>query len=77
MVYYGAGDYTINQPDPLNGAPELLFFDWDGNFLKSVMMDMYVGDIVYDEKAQILYGIDHSNECIIGFDLSKVVADIR
>ena len=77
MVYYGAGDYTINQPDPLNGAPELLFFDWDGNFLKSVMMDMYVGDIVYDEKAQMLYGIDHSNECIIGFDLSKVVADIR
>lgn len=76
MVYYGAGDYTINQPDPVNGAPELLFFDWDGNFLKSVMMDMYVGDIVYDEKAQTLYGIDYSNECIIGFDLSSIVSDI-
>ena len=77
MVMYCAGDYSINQPDPMNAAPELLFFDWDGNFLKSVMMDVGVADIVYDEKAQTLYGIDHSNECIIGFDLSKVVADIR
>lgn len=77
MVYYGAGDYTVNQPDPMNAAPELLFFDWDGNFLKSVMMDVGVGDIVYDEKSQTLYGLDYSNECIIGFDLSAVVADIK
>ena len=77
MVYYGAGDYTVNQPDPMNAAPELLFFDWDGNFLKSVMMDVGVGDIVYDEKSQTLYGLDHSNECILGFDLSEVVADIK
>jgi len=77
MVYYGAGDYTINQPDPVNGAPELLFFDWDGNFLKSVMMDVGVGDIVYDEKSQTLYGLDYSNECVLGFDLSAVVADIK
>ena len=77
MVYYGAGDYTVNQPDPMNAAPELLFFDWDGNFLKSVMMDVGVGDIVYDEKTQTLYGLDYSNECIIGFDLSAVVADIK
>ncbi len=77
MVYYGAGDYTVNQPDPMNAAPELLFFDWDGNFLKSVMMDVGVGDIVYDEKSQTLYGLDYSNECIIGFDLSSVVADIK
>lgn len=76
MVMYGAGDYSMNQPDPINAAPELLFFDWNGNFLKSVMMDVGVGDIVYDEKAQTLYGIDYSNDCILGFDLSKVVADI-
>ena len=76
MVYYGAGDYTVNQPDPMNAAPELLFFDWDGNFLKSVMMDVGVGDIVYDEKSQTLYGLDYSNECIIGFDLSSIVSDI-
>lgn len=77
MVYYGAGDYTINQPDPMNAAPELLFFDWDGNFLKSVMMDVCVSDIVYDEKSHTLYGLDHSNECVLGFDLSEVVADIK
>ena len=77
MVYYGAGDYTVNQPDPMNAAPELLFFDWDGNFLKSVMMDVCVSDIVYDEKSHTLYGLDHSNECILGFDLSEVVADIK
>ena len=76
MVMYCAGDYTINQPDPMNAAPELLFFDWEGNFLKSVMMDKGAGDLVYDEKTQTLYGIDYSNESILSFDLSSVVSDI-
>ena len=77
IAMYAAGDYTINQPDPLNAAPELLFFDWDGNFLKSVMMEVGVGDIVYDEKTQTLYGIDYSNESILSFDISSVVSDIE
>ena len=75
MVMYGAGDYSMNQPDPVNAAPELLFFDWDGNFLKSVMMDVCVSDLSYDERTQTLYGMDYMNECILSFDLSEVVAD--
>ena len=75
MVMYCAGDYTINQPDPMNAAPELLFFDWDGNFLKSVMMDKGAGDLVYDETTQTLYGIEYPNESILSFDLSSVVSD--
>ena len=75
MVMYCAGDYTINQPDPMNAAPELLFFDWDGNFLKSVMMDKGAGNLVYDETTQTLYGIKYPNESILSFDLSSVVSD--
>lgn len=74
IVKYYSGDYSVNQPDFRNAAPELLFFDWDGNFLKSVMLDVNIGNISYDEITQTLYGVDVANDCILSFDLSPVVA---
>ena len=76
MITYYAGDYSLNAPNPDTAAPELLFFDWDGNFIKSVKLDTHVADISYDEGKQILYGIDRENDRIISFDLSDVVTDI-
>lgn len=58
-----------------NALPELLFFDWDGNFLKSIKLDTHVSNITYDERKQILYGLDGPNDRIISFDLSQIVAD--
>jgi hypothetical protein len=72
MVTYYNCDYCHNQTDVSDieqAAPELLFFDWDGNFLKSFKLDTHVDDITYDEKNQILYGMDAANDRILRFDL--------
>lgn len=76
MTTYYAGDNSVDAPSPATAAPELLFFDWNGNFLKSVKLDSKVDDICYDERKQILYGIDSENDRIISFDLSSVVSGI-
>lgn len=76
MIEYYAGDYSASASDSSNPAPELLFFDWEGNFLKSVKLDTPVGCITYDERKQVLYGIGGENDRIISFDLSSVVSDI-
>ncbi len=75
MVTYYNGDYCHNQTDVSDieqAAPELLFFDWDGNFLKSFKLDTHVDDITYDEKNQILYGMDAANDRILRFDLKNL-----
>ena len=75
MVTYYNCDYCHNQTDVSDieqAAPELLFFDWDGNFLKSVRLDSHVDDITYDEKNQVLYGMDAANDRILRFDLKNL-----
>jgi hypothetical protein len=75
MVTYYNGDYCHNQTDVSDieqAAPELLFFDWDGNFLKSFKLDTHVDGITYDEKNQILYGMDAANDRILRFDLKNL-----
>ena len=70
MVTYYNGDYCHNQTDVSDiedAAPELLIFDWDGNFLKSFKLDTHVDGITYDEKNQILYGMD-----ILSFNLKNL-----
>lgn len=66
MVTYFAG----------NAAPELLFFDWDGKFLKSVKVDTEITDITYDERKQVLYGLDEENDRILCFDLSLIIKQL-
>lgn len=75
MVTYYAGYYDSDGADTSNGACELMFFDWDGKFLKSVKLDHFVTNITYDERKHILYGINNGDR-IISFNLSPVVADI-
>ena len=75
MVTYYNCDYCHNQTDVSDigqAVPELLFFDWDGNFLKSFKLDTHVDDITYDEKNQILYGMDAANDRILRFDLKNL-----
>ena len=64
MLTYYAGD-----------APtELMFFDWDGNFLKSVKLDVMVqGSVSFDKRKQILYGISMEKDRLLSFDLSDVI----
>ena len=65
-------DVTLDQT---NVKPQLLFFDWDGNFIKSVRLGKATNYNVYDPKTKTLYGIDrHSeDEPLISFDLSSII----
>lgn len=49
--------------------PELLVFDWDGNFLWSAKFDKRINRIAYDEKNHILYGMDSIIEELYSFNL--------
>ncbi len=76
MLLYFAGDYSTQVPDSDQAAPELLIFDWDGNFLKSAKMDVRITNIGYDERKQILYGVDYPNDRIICYDMSDFMSDM-
>lgn len=71
MVLYYATDYDVNKPDGGKDSCELMFFDWDGNFLKSVELDHFVSGISYDERKQILYAYEYTTGCVLRYDLSK------
>lgn len=73
MTLYFSGDYSINVPDINKAAPELLLFNWEGIFLKSVKLDTQVQKIAYDEKHHILYGLEKNNEQLYSFDLSVIL----
>ena len=68
-IYYGI------PMDQSEVKPELLFFDWDGNFIKSVRLSTVAGGLLYDPKTKTLYGIDRDSEdeSLISFDLSQVI----
>ena len=72
MVTYYAGDYSLSQPDQDTASPELLFFDYDGNFLNSVKLDTHVSRMTYDERKHILYTMDFGTETIYRYDLSEL-----
>ena len=61
--------------DQTDVKPELLFFDWDGNFKKSVRISQSTSCNIYDPKTKTLYGVDRSSEDepLISFDLSQVI----
>lgn len=65
-------DAEFNQKDI---KPQLLFFDWDGNFIKSVRLSNLTSFNSYDPKTKTLYGIDRysQDEPLISFNLSQVI----
>lgn len=52
--------------------PILRFFDWDGNYLKGVVLDKKIHEIAFDEISKKLYGLNIISEEIIQYDLSYV-----
>ena len=77
LVFFTNGDYR--KKSIKNGnikAAELLAFDWEGNYLGGVKMDILAQDYTYDSKNNILYGFSIFNEKIISFDLSEFIKSI-
>ena len=77
LVLYFAGDYAVNASDYSTASPELLLFDWEGNYLTGVKLDKRVKDIAYDPKHHVVYGINRLKDEIYSFDISEVVERIK
>ena len=74
LVFFTNGDYR--KKSIKNGnikAAELLAFDWNGNYLGGVKMDILAQDYTYDSNNMILYGYRIFDEKIIAYDLSEFV----
>ena len=54
---------------PFRNMDYIMFFDYDGNFLKSVKLDTHVSRMTYDEKNHILYTVDFNTDSLYSYDL--------
>lgn len=70
FTLYYHGDYTLKEKDIMNRCPELMVFDWEGNFIKSFKMDREVFGMGYDEIHKKLFCINTSEDLYV-YDLSK------
>lgn len=73
FIYYRNGIYSRIQQEGDVYYPELLVFNWDGNYLKGFKMDMNSSSIAFDEKNKILYTLSTKTEKIFAYDLSTIL----
>lgn len=77
LVIYMNGDYRKEEMKRGNGeATELLAFDWNGNYLGGVKLDIFVQDIAFDTNSNLLYGLRIRDEKIVTFDLTDFIKTI-
>ncbi|MBQ9386657.1 MAG: hypothetical protein IJU24_07240 [Bacteroidaceae bacterium] len=69
VTYYGSSYFDED------ATPELMFFDWEGNFIKSVKLSLAIGCLSYDPNLKTLYGLNikSDNEELIRFNLSTII----
>ena len=71
MFLYRQGDYT-QKTTAGDWYPELLVFDWNGNYITGFKMDMRLRMIEYDEIHSVLYGLNNDEE-LYAYDMSKIM----
>ena len=71
MVTYQNGDYSRIEREDGTHYPELLIFDWEGNYIKGLKMDRFCNGLGFDEKKKILYTLSTISEQIYCYDLSS------
>lgn len=77
MFLYTAGDYYTNVEDGGRACPELIIFDWDGNFIRSIKLGKEVHCVSYDSNSMTLYGADLIESIMYRFDFSDVITGIK
>ena len=69
MYLYWQGKYTQKITEG-RWFPELLVFDWQGNFVSGYRMDRCIITIEYDEQHSLLYGLTEDEEVFV-YDMSN------
>lgn len=70
MFLYRQGDYTLKETEG-KWYPELLIFDWDGNYINGFKIDRGIRTIEYDEIHKVLYGL--SGENLFIYELGQLI----
>lgn len=70
LVYYRNGDYSHIQREGDDYYPELLLFDWEGNYIKGFKMDRNSDSMGFDENNKVLYTMNARTEQLYSYDLS-------
>lgn len=76
MVLYIGGDYYVESPEE-SKAPELLLFDYEGNYLCGAKLLQAIHRIAYDSITKTLYGADISEEKIYSYDFTELISSIE
>lgn len=71
MFLYRQGEYT-QQTTFDDWYPELLVFDWDGNYITGFKMDRKINSIEYDKIHKVLYGMNGDEE-LYAYDMGKII----
>lgn len=71
MFLYRQGEYT-QKTTADNFYPELLVFDWDGNYITGFKMDRKLNRIEYDEINKVLYGRNIEEE-LYAYDMENLI----
>jgi hypothetical protein len=71
MFLYRQGEYT-QKTTADNFYPELLIFDWDGNYITGFKMDRKLNRIEYDEINKVLYGRNIEEE-LYAYDMENLI----
>jgi len=74
-LYLGNNPFT-DAADMLNNIC-VRIFDWKGTPLASLKFDRDISSIAFDERKNLLYALDRTEEKIFIYDLSKFIEKIR
>lgn len=73
MLTYFNGSYSVDAIKSDNGfLPEILVFDWTGNYLTGMKMKQLIKGMGYDELHKMLYVLDFEDK-LHAYDLNKVL----
>jgi hypothetical protein len=72
FILYYASDNPQNSKELQ--YPDVLRFDFEGNFIQGLRMETPIGRIEFDKSRNRLIGVDMADETLYSFDLSEYIA---
>jgi hypothetical protein len=69
-LYY---DQSESEYGEVMKPSQIKIFDWDGVLIQVIETPDYLMGISFDEENQTLYGVDHFQEKILQYDISKIL----
>ncbi len=72
IAMYLGGDYSKGFESD-HQRPEILLFDWNGNYITGAKINNEIHSICYDKNNAVLYGVNYDEEIIYKYELSPLI----